>query len=92
MVDFHNFLTTIGKALIFPIANSVAYTLSPKLYKTRMIFLVALSLASARALNSQIVRFFNNDHIIFLYWLVYQYSQLFNCFFLLNKIKNIMES
>lgn len=92
LLVFTIFLTTIGEALISPIANSVAYTLSPKLYKTRMVFLVALSIASAQALNSQIVRFFNNDSQYFLILACLPIITAISLFFLLNKIENIMES
>ncbi|MDR2544984.1 MAG: oligopeptide:H+ symporter [Methanobrevibacter sp.] len=89
---FTIFLIAIGEALISPLADSISYVLSPELYKARMMFLVGLTNASAQALNSQIVKFFNNDSHYFLILACLPILTAITLFYLLNKIENVMES
>jgi POT family proton-dependent oligopeptide transporter len=87
------FLMAIEEALIAPLGYSIAYALSPNLYKARMIFLISLTNASAQALNSQIVKFFNiNKPEYFIIMGILPVAVAIVLFFLINKIEKVMKS
>lgn len=61
-IIFSILFLAIAELLISPIGQSTSYALAPQLFKTRMLVLFSLANATAQAINSQIVNFFNIAH------------------------------
>jgi POT family proton-dependent oligopeptide transporter len=87
------FLIAVGEALISPIGTSISYALYPNVYKGRMMFLIGLTNASAQALNSQIVKFFNVNNPE--YFIILGILPIIVAIFLfsqINKIEKVIKS